>query len=101
MGIKDIINGELVRNAKKIGMIDDELFNLPEGSLVKVRNNDSVYIYLKKREGSTVKSTYIGKEGSVEATRIEIDISRKKTLLSRKRKLENERRLMIKMLKVK
>lgn len=100
MGIKEIVSKELEKNQMKQSVFKEEIDELPLGSLVKVKGKSSVYVYLKYREGTNVISKYVGKDGDVLVSKMEMDIRRRKALESKLKELKEEEETMLKMLKV-
>lgn len=101
MKIKNLVIRELEKTEKAIGVINDEIETLPKGSLVKVKAKENCYVYLKYREGNKVKSVYIGRDNDVETTKLEADIKKRQKLEKDLASFKEEKRLMLKMLKVK
>ena len=101
MKIKDLVTRELEKTNKNIGIIKDDIAELPKGNVVKVKAKENVYAYLKYREGKIVHSIYLGKDNDIETLKMISDIKKRKKLEQSLENLESERDLMIKMLKVK
>lgn len=100
MKIKDIVAKELEKNQMKQSVFNEEIAELPFGALVKVKGKNSVYVYLKYRNGNNVVSKYVGKDTDVIVSKMEMDIRRRKALESKLRELKEEEETMLKMLKV-
>ena len=101
MKIRNILLRELEKTNKNIGIIKDDIEDLPKGSLVKTRAKGNVYVYLKYREDKQVKSVYIGRDNDVETLKMDSDIRKRKKLEASLEELEEEKELILKMLKVK
>ena len=101
MKIRNILLRELEKTNKNIGIIKDDIEDLPKGSLVKTRAKGNVYVYLKYREDKRVKSVYIGRDNDVETLKMDSDIRKRKKLEASLEELEEEKELILKMLKVK
>ena len=101
MKIRNILTRELEKTQKNIGILQDEIDELPKGSLVKVKAKENVYLYLKHRENDKVKSVYIGRDTDIESIKLASDIKKRMKLQKSLDELKKERDLMIKMLKVK
>ena len=80
MKIKNILLRELEKTEKNIGLIKDEIEELPKGSLVKIKAKENVYVYLKYRENKNVKSIYIGRDNDIETLKMDSDIKKRKKL---------------------
>lgn len=101
MKIRSLVTKELEKTEKNIGILRDEISELPKGSIVKVKAKENVYAYLKFRDGDTVRSIYIGRDNDVETMKMESDIKKRRKLENNLKTLLEEKELMIKMLKVK
>lgn len=101
MKIRNILLRELEKTNKNIGIIKDDIEELPKGSLVKIKAKENVYCYLKYREDKQVRSIYIGRDNDVETLKIDSDIKKRKKLEKALDELEEEKILIEKMLKVK
>ena len=101
MAIYDLLTKEYQSNLKKISTYEFEIDNLPKGSLVKVKQYNSFYYYLKVRVVKEVKSTYIGKEGDENVTKFLADIKKRKVYEKKIKEVKEDNRLILKMLKVK
>ena len=79
---------EFDKNQKELDEILKKLEEYPEGYISKIKRKDKKYIYLKKREGHTVKSTYIGKDGSLEHQELIICLNEREFLEQTKKMLQ-------------
>lgn len=101
MKIKNLITRELEKTEKYIGILKEEIEALPKGSIVTTKAKDNIYCYLKRREGKRVISVYVGKDTDIETIKLGAEIKKRKKLEEDLLALEEERDLMVKMLKVK
>jgi hypothetical protein len=62
--IQDILKEELERLENLLQKYENEIKNLPKGSLSKKMRNDKAYLYLAYRENNKVRFKYLGKESS-------------------------------------
>ena len=58
MNVYDLLHKELKRLDIKEESIKDEIKDLPLGTLVRIKRNDNVYVYLKHRENRKVISVF-------------------------------------------
>ena len=101
MNVYDLLHKELKRLDIKEESIKDEIKDLPLGSLVRIRRNDNVYVYVKHRENRKVISVYVGKEDDQNVVKIEADLRKRMVLERELKKTAEEKTLIQKMLKVK
>ena len=101
MNVYDLLHKELKRLDIKEESIKDEIKDLPLGTLVRIKRNDNVYVYLKHRENRKVISVYVGKEDDQNVVKIEADLKKRIVLERELKKTDEEKTLIQKMLKVK
>ena len=101
MNVYDLLHKELKRLDIKEESINDEIKDLPLGTLVRIKRNDNVYVYLKHRENRKVISVYVGKEDDQNVVKIEADLRKRMVLERELKKTDEEKTLIQKMLKVK
>ena len=101
MNVYDLLHKELKRLDIKEESIKDEIKDLPLGTLVRIKRNDNVYVYLKHRENRKVISVYVGKEDDQNVVKIEADLRKRMVLGRELKKTADEKTLIQKMLKVK
>ena len=101
MNVYDLLHKELKRLDIKEESIKDEIKDLPLGTLVRIKRNDNVYVYLKHRENRKVISVYVGKEDDQNVVKIEADLRKRMVLERELKKTTEEKTLIQKMLKVK
>ena len=101
MNFYDLLHKELKRLDIKEESIKDEIKDLPLGTLVRIKRNDNVYVYLKHRENRKVISVYVGKEDDQNVVKIEADLRKRMVLERELKKTAEEKTLIQKMLKVK
>ena len=101
MNVYDLLHKELKRLDIKEESIKDEIKHLPLGTLVRIKRNDNVYVYLKHRENRKVISVYVGKEDDQNVVKIEADLRKRMVLERELKKTDEEKTLIQKMLKVK
>lgn len=101
MNVYDLLHKELKRLDIKEESIKDEIKDLPLGTLVRIKRNDNVYVYLKHRENRKVISVYVGKEDDQNVVKIEADLRKRMVLERELKKTDEEKTLIQKMLKVK
>ncbi len=101
MNVYDLLHKELKRLDIKEESIKDEIKDLPLGTLVRIKRNDNVYVYLKHRENRKVISVYVGKEDDQNVVKIEADLRKRMVLERELKKTDDEKTLIQKMLKVK
>ena len=101
MNVYDLLHKELKRLDIKEESIKDEIKDLPLGTLVRIKRNDNVYVYLKHRESRKVISVYVGKEDDQNVVKIEADLRKRMVLERELKKTAEEKTLIQKMLKVK
>ncbi|MDD5933137.1 MAG: hypothetical protein PUC70_02500 [bacterium] len=101
MNVYDLLHKELKRLDIKEESIKDEIKDLPLGTLVRIKRNDNVYVYLKHRENRKVISVYVGKEDDQNVVKIEADLRKRMVLERELKKTADEKTLIQKMLKVK
>lgn len=101
MNVYDLLHKELKRLDIKEESIKDEIKDLPLGTLVRIKRNDNVYVYLKHRENRKVISVYVGKEDDQNVVKIEADLRKRMVLERELKKTAEEKTLIQKMLKVK
>ena len=61
---EDVLKEELERAKSHIDSYEEILSHLQKGYLSKMKISGRMFVYLKWREGKTIKSKYIGVEGS-------------------------------------
>jgi hypothetical protein len=59
--IKNILRGELENLIKQKRVFENELYELPAGSLCRFKRSGFMYYYLKVRRGNKVRNLYKGK----------------------------------------
>ena len=101
MNVYDLLHKELKRLDIKEESIKDEIKDLPLGTLVRIKRNDNVYVYLKHRENRKVISVYVGREDDQNVVKIEADLRKRMVLERELKKTDEEKTLIQKMLKVK
>ena len=96
MAIKGILKEELENSIKMKERYEEELKQLPRGSLIKKKIKGHEYYYIVMRENGKVKFKYEGKK--VSTVRIK-EYERAKALRAKYRKLLSQLRKEIKFLK--
>ena len=101
MEIKKVLEKELIKNLKKQELLNQEIDSLPLGSLVKIKQHNNIYCYLKYRKDDKVISKYIGKEDDINVMKLELDLAHKKNLINKLKSLKEDEVLINKMMKLK
>jgi len=82
---EEVLKEELERAKSHIDSYEEILSHLQKGYLSKMKISGKTFVYIKWRDGKTIKSKYIGVEGSPE------EEEAKKVYLERKRIEKNLR----------
>ncbi len=81
--IKDVISEEKDRLISLISFYQSEIEKLPKGYISPKKRNDGVYYYISYRDGSKVRSKYIGKSDSDNLKELIIAVKKRKDLESK------------------
>lgn len=91
-----LIEKEECRNRNMISKYSKELASLPKGSINTKNKNGKNYYYLVFRDGQKVISRYIGKDEN-QVAEIKEQLARRKQVQEILKKLEQERKQILKM----
>jgi hypothetical protein len=89
MIIKDVNREEYERQLKLLESYRAMISQLPKGCINKKKRGNGIYIYLNYREGSKVKSRYIGKSGSDAAEKIVVQIEKRRDIENKLKEVKN------------
>lgn len=98
--IAGVLTEELERNEKILIRYYEELSKLPKGSLMLRKVNDREYYYLKYRDDGKVVSKYLGPKDRVNIEEVKKAINKRKEMVTVIKRLEDEKKEISKMLKV-
>lgn len=91
-----LISKERNRNNRMIIEYNNELNNLPKGSIKSKKINDKVYYYLSFRNGDKVISKYVGKNED-ELSTLQEQLQRRKQIEEILKKLKEEQKQISKL----
>ena len=93
-----VLQEERARNAEMKKILEDELKDLPKGSLVIQSKGGHKYCYLKYREGERIISKYIGK-AEVCQKGLEMQVARRRRIEQALRRIREEEKMIMRALR--
>lgn len=88
--IRFVFLDELERHKRMIARYENELENLPKGSVFKRKIGNQEYLYLNYREGKKVCSKFLGKPDSFDLQDLQKKLNRRKEIASLLKKMNKE-----------
>lgn len=96
--IVGVLQDELDRNRRMQARYQQEICQLPKGSLYLRKINHQQYYYLNYRQDSKVIAKYIGKQDDVKVEQIKKGLSERKHYKELLKKLSSEEKWLLKAL---
>lgn len=99
--IRSVLQEELESSLEARDYYQEEISKLPKGSLSRKKIDKRVYYYLAYREGSKVKTDYIGKLSNKEVKDYQKRINKRRHYQSQLKKVDKKIKYLRKVLNVK
>ena len=96
--VKDVLIDELERNRRMQARYQQEINQLPKGSLYLRKINHQQYYYLNFRQGDKIIARYVGKHDDERIEKIKKEISERKHYEELLKKLSSEEKWLLKAL---
>ncbi len=93
-----VLEEELDRNARMANRYLIELQKLPKGSIYKRKLGNQAYYYLKFRDSGNSVNKYLGNTNTTDISKISKEINKRKHIENVVKRLEKERREIVKAL---